>query len=342
MRQAVEVALVGCGAIAQRGYLPALALVREVRCRWLVDAQKGTAETLARRFGIAGATDDYLSVLDRVEAVVLAAPNHCHARLSLEALERGRAVLCEKPLGRTAEEIRQMVLASERAGVPLVAGMVFRQYPELQQIRAVFPWSALGAVREIRASYGNPLDWPVSRLTFFDREMAGGGVFLDLGVHLIDCLLWLLSLPEASVLEYLDDSESGVESEARATLAVRATQGAGLAPCWLEVSRLRRLPNRVEIFGERGSLSIFLAGGRVPEIRDTNGTLPRPVFSVMPPGVNVFAEQLRAFAQRVRGLDANCADGRSQLRVLELVESCYMKRKPISFPWEAYEPWTPR
>ena len=91
-----------------------------------------------------------------------------------EALDRGKAVLCEKPLGRTTEEVRGMLAVSERTGLPLVPGMIFRQYPGLQQIQAAFLWDVLGTLREVRASYGNPLDWPVSSASFFDKEIAGG------------------------------------------------------------------------------------------------------------------------------------------------------------------------
>ncbi len=340
MTRAVEVALVGCGAIAQRGYLPALAQVPEVRCAWLVDVRREVAGPLARRFGIPGVTDDYLRVLDHVEAVLVAVPNHLHAPMTLEALARGKAVLCEKPLGRTLEEVRQMVAAAQKARVPLVAGLILRYQPWLQALQRAFPWEALGAVREIRASYGNPLDWPVSHLSFFDREQAGGGAFLDLGVHLVDCLFWILSLGGASVLEYQDDGGSGVEAEARASLTVVGAPGARSVPCRLEVSWLRRLGNQIEISGERASLRIFLSGPRAPELRGPNGTPPRAVVPLPPSGINVFAEQLRGFARRVRGVEANCAEGDSQLKVLELVEACYRMRTSLAFPWDPHEPWT--
>lgn len=340
MTRAVEVALVGCGAIAQRGYLPALAQVPEVRCRWLVDVRREVADPLARRFGIPGVTDEYLRALDQVEAVLLAVPNHLHAPMTLEALARGKAVLCEKPLGRTPEEVRRMVAAAQKARVPLVAGLILRYQPGLQELQQALPWQALGAVREIRASYGNPLDWPVSHLSFFDREQAGGGAFLDLGVHLVDCLFWILSLGGASVLEYLDDGEGGVEAEARVSLMVVGAPGARSVPCRLEVSWLRRLGNKIEISGERASLRIFLSGLRAPELWRPNGTPPRPVVALPPSGVNVFAEQLRGFARRVRGVEANCAEGDSQLKVLELVEACYRMRTSLAFPWDPHEPWT--
>ena len=216
----LELALVGCGAIAQAGYLPALARVPEARCLWLVDLRRPLAKRLARRWRIPHVATDLGAVLDRVEAVILAVPNHLHAPMGLLALERGRAVLCEKPLGRTAAEVRGMVAASRKAGAALAAGMIFRQYPGLQAIRGARVQDMLGRVREIRARYGTPLDWPLMSPDFFAREQAGGGALLDLGVHVLDALLWLFSPQGASVLEYEDDGESRVEAEARARLGL--------------------------------------------------------------------------------------------------------------------------
>jgi len=340
MNQPVEIALIGCGAIAQRGYLPALSLVPDVRCLWLVDANRRLAENLARRFGIPEATDDYPSVLKQAEAVILAVPTHLHARMAHEALDKGKAVLCEKPLGRTTEEVRGMLAASETAGLPLVPSMIFRQYPGLQLIQAAFPWDVLGTLREVRASYGNPLDWPVSNVSFFKREIAGGGVLLDLGTHLVDSLLWVLSREKASVEEYLDDGESGMEAEAMAHITIRLAENKGSVPCILEVSRLRRLKNCIEVLGEKESLIIPLSSTLAPHLRQDGESRLALAQSVLPRSwTECFAEQLKAFVRRIRGLEANCATAVSQVHVLEIIESCYAVRKPLALSWQEYGTW---
>jgi len=336
----LELALVGCGAIAQAGYLPALARVPEARCLWLVDLRRPLAKRLARRWRIPHVATDLGAVLDRVEAVILAVPNHLHAPMGLLALERGRAVLCEKPLGRTAAEVRGMVAASRKAGAALAAGMIFRQYPGLQAIRGARVQDMLGRVREIRARYGTPLDWPLMSPDFFAREQAGGGALLDLGVHVLDALLWLFSPQGASVLEYEDDGESRVEAEARARLALRLVEAPEGVPCLLEVSRVRRLDNRIAVVGENASLLIPLSSAAAPSLV-RNGAVGSLPVSASPPRTarDCFAEQIRAFARAFRGLEATVADGASQIPVLELIESCYAARKPLTFPWQAYAPW---
>ncbi len=338
MTRPVEIALVGCGVIAQRGYLPALADVQEVRCLWVVDVRKELAASMARKFKIPNATDAYLSTLGVVDAVVLAVPNHLHVPMVLEALHRGKPVLCEKPLGRTVQEVRNMVAASEKTGIPLATAMNMRHYPGLGRLQAEVPWSLLGKVEGLRATYGIPLDWPVSNLSFFDKGMSGGGVWLDLGVHVIDLLFWLLSLNGATVIDYCDDGESGMESEARAALVVHLPDHKEV-PCRIEVSRLRRLANQIEVHGERASLVVPLTSSSAPYIMEQGGARSSLGEAGTPHNENCFGEQLRAFAGMIRGLDSSCADGNGQMRVLEVVESCYRARQPLSFVWDAYEPW---
>lgn len=336
----IRVALVGCGAIAQNGYLPALALVSGIRCSWLVDTQKGLAEKLAEQWGISGATDDYQSVLGSIDAAILAVPNHLHAPMTLQALARKIAVLCEKPLCRTKEEALRMVQAAHDVKVPLIVGMTLRQYPGLQHIQSKFPWATLGEVREVRASFGFPLDWPLASPYLFDREKVGGGVLIAEAIHLIDALFWMLSLVSASVEEYWDDGETGVESEARGRLALRLPHGRGQVPCFLEASRVRRLANRIEVVGEKASLVIPLSITDTPQIHEAGNIRPALDFlGRAPSGTQCFATQLECFVSRIRGEQADCADGQSQVRVLELIESCYALRKPLVYAWQAYRPW---
>lgn len=338
----IRIALVGCGAVAQNGYLPALSRVPEVCCVSLVDVHKESAEGLAKKWGIPSATDDYSATLEEVDAVLLAVPNHLHAPMTLEALERKRAVMCEKPLGRTKEEVQRMVDAARHAGVPLIAGMTFRQYAPLQQIRRQFPWDALGRVKKVLGSHGYPLDWPLESPYLFDRAKVGGGVLVSEAVHLVDALFWVLSLSDASVRAYWDDGESGVEAEAKAQLSLQLPVQRERVPCELQASRARRLDNNLQVIGEKATLIIPLSSRDVPEIHD--GASVKCAFepaAAPQNGALPFAMQLKSFAERIRGFPADCADGESQLRVLGLIESCYAARTPLSFPWEVHQRWPP-
>ena len=336
-----DMALVGCGAISQTEYLPAFSSLSEVRCRCLVDTNKGLVEKLAKRWSIPESTNDLEFALERVDAVILAVPNHLHAPLSLAALARGKAVLCEKPLARTSDEVHQMVEAARQARVPLVAAMILRQYSGLRHLQHSFPWEDLGEVREIRGCYGIPLNWPISNLDLFDPEKSGGGALIDVGVHLLDALFWALSIESVEVVEYADDSAGGVEAEARGRLLIKLPSAAEPVPCAFEVSRLARLSNCLDILGEKASLRIPLLPGEMPVISEAEGSS-----RVLKSGEgnatwkNLFEEQIRSFSGLLRGEASTLATGESQIPVLETVEACYARRTSLRLPWQEYVLWS--
>jgi predicted dehydrogenase len=338
MSEAVTIALVGCGAIAQEGYLPALRHVPEVRCRWVIDTDEQLAIAAARKYAIPMAGRTTREIHEHVDGVVLAVPNHLHADLAIELIDQGSAVLCEKPLGRSVEEVRAMVAAADRRGVPLLAAMIMRQYPGLQILHETHRWSSWGHIGEVRISYGRPLNWPMREAAYFGRHQSGGGVWLDLGVHVLDTLWFSLPCRSMTLREYADDASVGVEAEAHARLTVDLGEWGHAVPCTVDVSRLRRLPNRLEIVTAGGSVSVPLSGQGAPRVRSAQTT--QPLADVVRRGpIDCFGAQLRAFARAIRGLTHTGADGRSQIRVLETIEAGYAGREPLVMPWERYAPW---
>jgi predicted dehydrogenase len=335
----LRLALVGAGAVSQLGYLPALASVPEVHCRFLVDVDKELAAALAKKWKIPEFTDDYDRALEAVEAVVLAVPNHLHAPFSLKALEAGKAVLCEKPLARSFPEARTMAETARRKNVPLTVGMILRQNPGLRLIRRAFPWEELGKIESISAAYGHPLDWPMSSLYLFDRQEAGGGALLDQGVHLLDALFWILSVREADVISYADDGESGLEAEAEGVMSLRLEGKEQPVDCRFEVSRVRAFRNGFVVKGEKAQLRAPFSSSENPVLTRKDGSLLREMRSKGTPDAGFFEGQLKSFAEQVRNKVPLLADGESQLLVLKTVDDCYARRTPLRRPWQEHEPW---
>ena len=165
---------------------------------------------------------------------------------------------------------------------------------------------------------------------------------LDLGIHALDALCWVLSLEHITAVQYRDDSDIGLDTEAQADLWLGLPEGRGEVACALEVSRVRTLANRIDIVGERASLRVPITSTGEPVLchRDHAGvvrTFPIPPRS----DIQCFAGQLKAFANTVRGFDTAMADGESQARVLHVIGSCYQLRRPLAFPWQVYAPWNP-
>jgi predicted dehydrogenase len=128
-----------------------------------------------------------------LDGVVIATPSALHAEQSITALERGVAVFCQKPLGRSAAEARAVVEAARRADRLLAVDLSYRFTEGMRRIRELVQGGALGTVYAVdlvfHNAYGPDKPW------FYDRALSGGGCVMDLGVHLVDLALWTLDFP---------------------------------------------------------------------------------------------------------------------------------------------------
>ena len=124
------------------------------------------------------------------DGIVIATPSAQHAGQTLTALERGVAVFCQKPLGRTAEEVRRTVDAARNANVLLGVDLSYRFTAGMERIRKLVLQGELGnlyaANLVFHNAYGPDKPW------FYHPELSGGGCVMDLGIHLVDLAMWIL------------------------------------------------------------------------------------------------------------------------------------------------------
>lgn len=129
-----------------------------------------------------------------LDGVVIATPSALHAAQTEAALAARLHVFCQKPLGRSAEEVRRVVEAARAADRLLGVDFVYRRVAAVRAVRDLVTTGRLGQVYAARAvfhnAYGPDKGW------FYRRELAGGGCVMDLGVHLVDLALWSLASPE--------------------------------------------------------------------------------------------------------------------------------------------------
>jgi predicted dehydrogenase len=142
------------------------------------------------------ATDfDALLALD-LDGLVIATPSAQHAEQSIAALNQGIAVFCQKPLGRTAAEVRAVVDAARAADRLLGVDLSYRFTEGMSRIRELIRGGELGRVFAadlvFHNAYGPDKAW------FYDPALSGGGCVMDLGVHLADLALWALDFPGVS------------------------------------------------------------------------------------------------------------------------------------------------
>ncbi len=192
----IRIGIIGCGGIAGehvRGYMKCPD-VEIVACADLVLER---AQLFAAEYKIPRAYSDYRAMLahEKLDAVSVCTPNYAHCEPTVAALEAGIHVLCEKPMAMNVAEAERMVEASRRTKRMLTVGHHFRFVPFIQFIKRRIDEGLLGDIYFGRSHAlrrrGVP-GWG----EFHIRNKSGGGPLIDIGVHALDCILWLMGSPE--------------------------------------------------------------------------------------------------------------------------------------------------
>jgi len=233
-------------------------------------AMAAEAAALVPRAERLGSLEELLQL--ELDGLVIATPSALHAAQSLQALDRGVAVFCQKPLGRTAPEVRAVVDAARGTERLLGVDLSYRHTEGMMRVRDLVRSGALGRVHAVdlvfHNAYGPDKPW------FYDPALAGGGCVMDLGIHLVDLVLWALDFPSvrdvASHLsaggEPLPERPAQVEDHAVATLVLEGGTVVRLACSW----RLHAGQDAViaaDFYGTRGGASFRNVAGSFYDFR---------------------------------------------------------------------------
>jgi predicted dehydrogenase len=200
----VGYAVVGLGHIAERAVLPAFRAAKKSRLIALVSSDAAKAKRLGRRFR-ADQCSTYAGLEDclqnpEIEAVYISTNNSTHREFAVRAANRGKHVICEKPLANSVEECREMVEACRTNGVKLMTA--YRKYfePAAVALKKLITSGKLGRLKLIHSAF--TFNLPPEQVWHFRRELAGGGSLWDVGVYCINTIRWLTGLEPVEATGY--------------------------------------------------------------------------------------------------------------------------------------------
>lgn len=308
-------------------YLPALEARPELaRSLRLVDTNLERAEALRARVGAAAAVTDHREALDGADAVIIAAPHHVHAPLTLECIERGIHVLCEKPLCSSAAEADRIVAASREKSIVVAVNHTRRLQSSTQEARRLATSGAIGKLRRIECSLGGAFGWPAASNTYFGTAAGGRGVLFDFGPHVLDLVCWFMG-GKPEVVSYADDSYGGTEAVARVELAL------GEVTARVHLSWLSQLGNGYEVFGSDGSIGGQVLEGSEYFRRDASGRA-RTVRTGKAREFTYYAEKLLDnFTAAIAGRERPIVTPEDVRPSVALIEECYARRTRLDAPW---------
>ncbi|HEU4400653.1 MAG TPA: Gfo/Idh/MocA family oxidoreductase [Candidatus Polarisedimenticolia bacterium] len=244
---AVRIGILGAG---QMGRTHAEVLARDGRARivGVADADAERAKRLAADLGARPRADLEALLAEGIDLLIVATPNRYHAEASIQALQRGVGVLCEKPMAISLGEARAVCEAASRAGAFYTVGHNRRHAPVYRRVRALLREGfrpLLASLKMHEGDYRTP-SWVA------DREISGGFLYENL-VHFFDLMEWLVApIAEISCLARgplypdLNDFVISVAFEGGAIGALTATGHAS----WLHPAE------RTELVGDHASIVV--------------------------------------------------------------------------------------
>ena len=198
----IGIGIIGAG-FARTTQIPGFKNCEGARIVAIASAHREHAEKVAREFDIPHVEDDWRGVINRddVDLVSIATPVVTHCEMTLAALDRGKHVLCEKPMAMNAEEARRMKERAQKAGVLALIDHELRFLPGRLKMRELVQAGEIGKIKHVkltfradsRADSTRPWNW-------WSDIKQGGGTLGAIGSHVVDGFRWLLSTEVSEVV----------------------------------------------------------------------------------------------------------------------------------------------
>lgn len=265
-----------------------------------------------------------------LDGIVIATPSAMHAQQSINALNAGKAVFCQKPLGRTAAEVKAVVEASATEDKLLGVDLSYRYTQAFQEIYKIIRNGEIGDIFSVNLifhnAYGPDKEW------FYDITKSGGGCVIDLGIHLIDLALWSLDFPEVknvqSRLFYkgkrLEPNEGQVEDYASVSMETEAGATINLQCSW-HISAGRDAVIEAEFFGTEGGAKFTNINGSFYDFQAEKYKGTKTEILVTPPD-DWSGKAGTAWAKKVeagKGYEAESA--REFVKTAEIIDLIYRR-----------------
>ena len=195
----IKVGVIGCGTIANAAHIPSYMKNADVEIKYFCDIIPERAQAAVEKYGCGVAVTNYHDVINdpEIDAISVCTPNRMHPVITIDALRAGKNVLCEKPAARTYAEVEQMVQAQRETGKILVIGVVNRFNDSVRKIKQYIDEGRLGTVHHVYVSFRQHRSIPGLGGAFTTKEIAGGGVLIDWGVHYLDIVMYCCGDPKA-------------------------------------------------------------------------------------------------------------------------------------------------
>ncbi|MBA3943466.1 MAG: Gfo/Idh/MocA family oxidoreductase [Herpetosiphonaceae bacterium] len=273
MKDRVRVGVVGTGGWARSLHLPALTSHPRAEVVALCGRNQAHAESVAQQYAIPRVFTDYRTMIEQadLQAIVVVTPDALHYPMTMDALDVGLHVLCEKPLALTASQAKAMYDKAEAVGVKHMVLFTSRWLPPYRYIRQLIDTGYLGRCYHCQLQYVGEYGRRPDYAWRFDQHQSTG-ILGDLGAHLIDLAHWYvgdIARVSAHLATFVDrpgpDGQLLAAANDTATVLLEFVNGAqGL----IHVTAVAHVRGRgqdqhIALYGEGATMELDLVDGRI-------------------------------------------------------------------------------
>jgi predicted dehydrogenase len=314
-----RVAVIGCGLIATRTHLPAYLETPGCELAAVVSGHRENAETAASRFGVPRVLEAWQDAVadPDIDAIDICTPNALHAPIAIAAARAGKHVIVEKPMATSLADADAMIAAAQKHGVTLMVAHNLRFEPVYRAIHDIVQTGTIGQPLTARATFmhAGPDDaWGAASPWFWQQDAAGGGSLLDLGIHIIDALRWIIGrrVVEVTAMTARLVKPTFADDNAMLVLRFEGDILASVQSSWFA----RPVPDRqLMVHGDLGSIAIGQSRAEPLVLRLSGDDGPTKTIPVLPDRIgNPFSH----FIGVLQGVEApllTAEDGRDALAV---------------------------
>jgi predicted dehydrogenase len=273
----LNIGIIGCGNIAKTVHLPILVKNPDINNIFISDIDPKLMNEIGEHFGIEKSklVENYLQLLDMVDAVFILTPPHTHYAIVMECLKHGKHVFVEKPLCLESDEGNKIKKLAESTGLNVTTGYNLRFMPQLKLTKDFLKKGHIGNVVSVNGYYLAEAPYLRKNKSFYLDKGKGGGVLMDGLCHLIDVSSWLM---ESNIIEAcgFTGSYDDLPVENIADISIKFENGTigHLQALWAPLSEYLHTSElkSIKIIGDKGFIAPELYSGRIKEYRCGKGT----------------------------------------------------------------------
>ena len=208
----IRIGVLSTAKIGRVYAIPAMQKSKNVSVTALASRNLERAKEASKKLGIAKAYGSYeeLLAVPEIDAVYIPLPNHMHVEWSIKSLEAGKHVLCEKPIGMDADDVRKLKTASERyPSLKVMEAFMYRHHPRWKRVVEIVKSGELGDIKSVHSFFSYFNDDPDNYRN--SAEMGGGGL-MDVGCYSISVARLIFGREPDQVSGYSEyDPDFGVD-----------------------------------------------------------------------------------------------------------------------------------